>query len=436
MRFLLFLLSSFSVSLLSAQPLLSLQEAIRIGLENNFEIRLARNDAEQARENNTPGMAGFLPSVNLNLGGNMQSNSLSQRFASGLEVDRPGVGSTGLNAGIAVNWLFFDGGKMFLTRKKHRRQLSVAELRLENQLLAFSDSVSAAYYQLILAQLDLNVLEQSKIMVGERLRLAREQQRIGTRPASDALQAQMDLNQLQNRILAQKKQMEIRKGAFNLLLAREPDVDFLPSDSVRLPEAATFDQYKEKIIRKNPMLRAQREGLEIARLGIGEVRSRIFPQIGLNMALNYQRSSSTAGFALYNRSMGPFAGLNLSMPLFNGVPVRQQLRMASREMERNELQLKIAENRLLFQLWKNIKNLETWLESIETEKSTRQLAVEHLRIIQERFRMGTANSLELREAESQLENAQLRFQQYRYQARISGNSLLRLAAELDPSSIK
>ncbi len=436
MRVLFFLLFLTAFRPLFAQPSLHLQDALKLGLEQNFDIRLAKNELELARDGNTIGMAGFLPSASLNLGSTIQSSNLSQKFASGLEVDRRGVGSTGLNGGLSINWLFFDGGKMFITRKKLGRQLTAAEIRLQNQVLSFADSLSAAYYQVVLAGLDLKILQQSKNSVEERLRLAKEQQQIGTRPASDALQARMDLNQLQNRILGKQKNLEVRKGALNLLIGREPDVDFVPLDSVQIPENIPFAQWKGRVLEKNLGLRSQRENLEITRLGIGETRSRLFPQIGLNTALNYQRSSSTAGFALFNRNIGPFAGLSVSLPLYNGVSVKRLLRMANRDLEGKEIQLKLAENRLLFQLWRTVKNLETFLESLETEKSTEKLALENLRIVQERFKMGLVSSLEIREAENQLENCRIRLQQYRYQSRIAGNQLLRLAAELDLDSGK
>lgn len=431
--FALFFISALS---LSAQPELRLRDALKEGLKFNFDIRLAQNEVELAKESNTAGMAGFLPSVNLNLGSNFQSSNLRQKFASGLEVDRPGVGSTGLNGGIAVNWLVFDGGKMFLEKKKLNRQLNAAEIRLQNQILNYADSLSAAYYQVVLAGLDLKILKQSLLNAEERLRVATEQQRIGTRPASDALQARMDLNQLRNRILAQEKQMEIRKGAVNLMTGKEPDVDFTAADTVRIPEKSDFAALKNKVLEKNLSLRVQKENLEISRLSVSETRSRIFPQINLTSALNYQRSSSTAGFALFNRNVGPQAGLSLTMPLFSGVSVNRLVKLANRELTSREIQLKISENRLLFQLWRGVKNLETYLESVDTEKSTEKLARENLRIVQERFKMGLAGSLELREAESQLENTGLRLQQMKFQARIVGNNLLRLSAELDPETLE
>ena len=46
---------------LIAQDTLRIEEAVQKGLEKNFAIRIARNNAEIAGNNNTLGNAGFLP---------------------------------------------------------------------------------------------------------------------------------------------------------------------------------------------------------------------------------------------------------------------------------------------------------------------------------------------------------------------------------------
>lgn len=415
---------------LLAQPKLSLQDALQDGLKFHFEVKIARNELDIARENNTAAMAGFYPSAVLNLNSSFQNSNISQRFASGLEVDRPGVLGNALSGGILVNWLFFDGGRMFIARKRLSRQLTLAELRLQNQLFAYADTVSAAYYQTVLAKLELGVLLQSKKMAEERIRITDEQIRNGTRSRQDFIQGQMDLNQILNRIVAQEKQIQIRKGALNLLTGKEPDLDFEPSDSIRMPDAGSFQEAKKQVLERNMSLRILRENIENQRLIVDETKSRIFPQLGLNLSLNYQRTSSTAGFALYNRNLGPFAGLSFSMPVFNAVPLRKQINLAKKQLDTEELRLKLAENRLTFQLWKVIKTLEIWLESHETESKTVSLAEENFRLAQDRFRMGQATALDLRDAETQLENAKLRKQQYLFQARMTGNQLLRLSSEL------
>ena len=45
------------------QDTLTLSDAVKIGMENNFSIRIARNDVSIADNNNTLGNTGFLPKV-------------------------------------------------------------------------------------------------------------------------------------------------------------------------------------------------------------------------------------------------------------------------------------------------------------------------------------------------------------------------------------
>ena len=165
-------------------------------------------------------------------------NDISQKFASGLEVNRGGVFTRQSNASLAANWLFFDGGKMFITKKKQDSQQSASEIKVQNQIMNFSDSLSAAYYQLVLANLDAKLSQQDIERTEERLKISSEQFRLGTRPKSDLILAQIDLNILKNKLANQKNQIEIRKGAFNQLLGRDPEIDFevKETDEVTKPQ--------------------------------------------------------------------------------------------------------------------------------------------------------------------------------------------------------
>ncbi|HOY97077.1 MAG TPA: TolC family protein [Catalimonadaceae bacterium] len=417
-------------SSISAQSTLSLQEALRIGLENNFDIRIAKNDAEFAKAANTYGTAGFLPTVSATGSRNFQWNDISQKFASGLEVNRPGVATNSTNLGVAANWVFFDGGKMFITKKKQDAQQSAADIRIQNQILNFSDTLSAAYYQLVLSRLDLEVSRQDVNRTAERLKIASEQFRIGTRPKSDQLIAQIDLNTIRNRIQNQQQQIEIRKGAFNQLLGRDPEVGFEVVDTVGTVKGYDFSQLKAKVLGENLQLKYQRQNLEVTKLGIKEIKSRGLPQVSLNTAYNFGRTRSQAGFALYNQSLGPNIGISAAIPIFTGTSVNRLVKLANLDLETRNLQLKLAESRLLSQLWRALKTLDLHLESAEIEKQNIALATENNQIVQGRFRLGQATSLELKDAEFQLSNAQSRLLQAKFNAKIAENQVLRLSAEL------
>jgi len=425
------LLISFLTNSLYAQNILSLKEALKIGLENNFEIRIAKNDAVFAKESNTYGNAGYLPNASLTGITGFQVNDINQKFASGLQVNRNGVLTRQTIAGLAATWLFFDGGKMFITKKKQDTQQSAAEIRVQNQVINFSDSLAAAYFQLVLAKLDGKITNQDIARTEERLKIASEQLRVGTRPKSDLILARIDLNILKNKLANQNHQVEIRKGSFNQLIGRDPEIEFDVAEEVEPTQPQEYSSLKAKVIGQNLQLKFQQKNFEVSILAIKEVKSRALPQISLNTAYNFIQTNNEAGFALFNRSLGPNVGLSATIPLFSGITIKKLVSLANLELETKNLQLKLTENRLLSQLWRALKNLDIQIESMAFEKQNIELATENNEIVKGRFRLGQATSLELKDAENQLSNAQSRMIQAKFNAKIFENQVLRLAGELN-----
>lgn len=420
----------FCAGSLGAQPLLTLKEAIAAALENNPDVKAAKAELDMANESNTYGNAGFLPELNLNTGRAFQQNDIQQRFANGLVVDRPGVGTNQFNAGISLSWTLYDGGQMFVVKKRQNAAVTAADLRWQNLIINLSDSVSSAFYQLVLAGMELRLLEEEEKLVAERLKMASEQLRLGLRSKSDLLLAQIDINQIQNRIRIQQKQTRIRKGNFNLLLGRDAETDFQVEENPGEVNAADFRQLKAKVMGQNMQIRYQKQNLEIARLNVKQLKTRALPQITLNSAFNFAQTRNQAGFALFNRSYGPGIGLTFSMPLFQGTSVARLVKIGNIDLEIRNLQLKSIENRILAQVWRLVQNTEIQLETIETENRTIALAMENAGIIRERFALGQSGSLELKNAEFQLTAAKNRLLQARFQARILEIQLLRYTGEL------
>ncbi|HNM27328.1 MAG TPA: TolC family protein, partial [Saprospiraceae bacterium] len=134
MKKLALLLPAFLLSLgLSAQQpdsvLLLPDEAVRIALANNYDIELARTDADIARLNNTRGNAGMLPNVSLVAGDNATFNAVQvQNLADGRHIEAYGVFSNTVNASVQLEWTLFDGGRMYIAKKR------LAELEALGQL--------------------------------------------------------------------------------------------------------------------------------------------------------------------------------------------------------------------------------------------------------------------------------------------------------------
>ncbi|HPF94486.1 MAG TPA: TolC family protein, partial [Tenuifilaceae bacterium] len=116
----------------NSQDLLTLEEAIRIGLENSFSIRIARNEVDIARNNNTAGNAGLLPRLDVNVNHNNTFQNRQFEFEDDESQTDNGYNTHSLTSGAQLAWTLFDGFAMFIRKEKLDiyQQQSDLQLRL------------------------------------------------------------------------------------------------------------------------------------------------------------------------------------------------------------------------------------------------------------------------------------------------------------------
>ena len=148
MRKLLSLIFLFISFLGGAQRMLSLEEAIATALQNNFDIRLAKNDSMVAALDYSFRNAAFLPRLNANAGGTWNNNAQKQRFNDGTLRELNDIRSNNINLGVQLNWTLFDGMKMFATRDKARELVILGELAIRNQVVNTVAAVITNYYNI------------------------------------------------------------------------------------------------------------------------------------------------------------------------------------------------------------------------------------------------------------------------------------------------
>jgi outer membrane protein TolC len=135
---------------LFSQKILTPEEAVKIALENNYGIKVAANQQEINRINNTAGNAGMLPTAGINASDNYSflTNSLLE-YNSGDKLTRSNGTSNSINAGIDIGWTLFDGGRMFVTRAKLREIEAAGQYRYQDQLFQAIYDVITAYYNVV-----------------------------------------------------------------------------------------------------------------------------------------------------------------------------------------------------------------------------------------------------------------------------------------------
>jgi len=188
------LCSSFFFSLaLNAQKMLTLEEAIATTLQNNYDIRLSKNDSTVAALNYSYRNAIFLPRLNSTLASTWSENNQKQEFTNGTKREG-GVKTNNYTASVALSWTLFDGLKMFATRDKAAEFIKLGELGIKNQVVNSIAAVINNYYAIVRQKQQLKAIEDQMSINEERVKLAQRKLEIGSGAKPDVLQSQVDLN--------------------------------------------------------------------------------------------------------------------------------------------------------------------------------------------------------------------------------------------------
>lgn len=98
---------------ITAQELLTLEQAVTIALENNYAIKIAKNEAKVGQLNNAIGNAGMLPNVSATFTKNNSLLNTTQTQSGGTERTLDGAKNMNMTYGVGLDWTLFDGMRMF-----------------------------------------------------------------------------------------------------------------------------------------------------------------------------------------------------------------------------------------------------------------------------------------------------------------------------------
>lgn len=411
------------------QKLMTLNAAIDAALEQNFDIRISKTELEQAKANNTIGNAGMLPDVSLQGGVNGSINDTRLELASGQIQDRRGATSRGISGAVLLNWTLFDGMQMFINKDRLEELERTGNIALKEQVQNTVAQVINAYASVVRQKQQLVAIDTAMSLAKVRMEIAQRTFEIGTAAKTDYLQAQVDYNASRAAHLTQEANLRQAKDSLLIAIGRDQFNDYDVEDSLHLNKSLTFrDKADWMMVNFSRQLAQQQK--YIAQYDLKLAKAAQLPRLDLTGAYNYNKTISGAGFALFNRAYGPQGGLTLSVPIFNGFNVQRQKKVATQEVFRQDLLIAQLETSLAARYRTAWRAYDNALKGLELEKENITYAQENVMIQQARFRVGVANTLELREAENSYVAALARLSDAAFSVKISETRLLELENNL------
>ena len=134
---------------LQAQELLSLEDAVKIALENNYDIKIAENNSKIDATNNNLANAGMLPSLNANFTNNNSQLDTKQTQGDGTVRELDNAKNMNLSYGIGLDWTIFDGLSMFARKEQLNVLEQQGKTELQTAILTRISDVYTTYFDLV-----------------------------------------------------------------------------------------------------------------------------------------------------------------------------------------------------------------------------------------------------------------------------------------------
>lgn len=415
---------------LFAQKVINVDDAVGIALKNNFDILVARNDADIDKLNNTAGNAGMLPSVSLNGSDSYGITNTHSKQSTGLETSSTNATSNSLGANALLNWTLFDGGKMFVTKNKLAQIEALGELDFRDKVMQTTYDVILAYFNVVKQKQQLASIDKVIAYNQDRVNILQISYNSGASAKNNLLQAKIDLNVSNENAITQQSIIIAAKRDLNQLLCRNLDsIAYDVLDTIPLAYKPDKTELMQKIQANNTTILAFQKQMDIAKSSLDEMKANRLPKVSFNAGYYYNYSTSTVG-TLYNRTYGPQVGGTFTLPLYQGGNLNRLVSTSKIQLKSAEYTLENIKIQVMTVLLNALTDFENQQNLLNIEQENTALVKENLEISLQRLRLGQTTALEVKLAQQSYEDSFTRLINFKYSLKVAETKLKQLMAGL------
>jgi len=387
------------------QPPLTLTEAVTIAMKNSLGLQIAKNNTAIAGIFNDYGIAGGLPLVSAGLTDQEQSTSLKQEYSNTANNKTSNnAASNQLTAALGASILVYNGERVVTAKKRLGLQEDQSKQYLISRGVYIAYNVIIKYYDIVRQQSYAKTLAASIEVSRQKLEIVKAQQSVGVANNADLFQSQVDLNTQVQNLQAQQLIVDQDKTDLLTLLTLNPDSLVVITDTIMVDKSIRLASIVGAIP-ANPDIVAADQQVRINQFIERETGALRYPSLGGNAGYNFSRTKNAAGFSLLNQSYGPYAGITLTVPIFNGGIYRKEQQVAginvnTARLQKDTLSLNYTANAI-----KNWQAYTNNLQQLETARATYDLSQKLLDLVLQRFQLKQATIVDVKNAQQSFEEA-------------------------------
>ena len=405
---------------------LNLTDALAKTLEYNYGIRISKSDVEIASIQNNWGEAGRYPTIGFGASSNNTYNFTDTSW------------TNRLNAGVGLDWTIFDGFRVNFTKEKLESLEELSQGRLGVVVENTIEDVIMAYYDVLLQQENLKVLETVMTLSDDRYTYEKARHELGGAVTFQVLQAQNVY--LNDKALFMTQEVVVRNAIRNLNFLR----GIAPSQMWNFPDPFEADTTEYvlgdltgKMRSNNQTLMNQYTNLQLQKKEIDLRKSALYPSLYVSAGLD--ENVGNVQFIGNTDALSTYGNLRLSWDIYSGGTRKRAIEVARINEEIALVEIEQMEHSLMNELLNLYDFYSIRIALLEVADESLEAAELNMSIADEKFRSGVITSFEYRDIQLIYLNSALRRLQAIYNLIGSRTSLTRLTGgflmEDDPADL-
>lgn len=420
-----------------AQQTITFEEAVRIALDQNTQLRQTANQVHLREIGVQSARAAFLPSFNLSTG---TGTNFGLSFDTNVGELRT-TANTRFNVNAFTSVTLFDGFQSQANLRESRLNVTSADLALERQRQLVVFQVASQFLAYIQASEQITVQEENLTAAQQLLAQIEEFVRVGTRPVSDMYQQQAAVESAELAILQTEQLIQVSEANLLQVLRLDPMGSYefvIPelSDELLAPEEYDLSDLYARAQRQRGDLRSQEVAVDAAEQGLRLARSSMMPQLsfsaGAGTSFNSGIENLTFGGQL-DRNRSQSISLSMSLPIFNRFRTRSQVQRARVAYENARIDVEATQQQIGVEVRQAYFDYLTARKELEVTQRQLVFREQALEAARERYNVGAATLVELTQAQSNFVQASQDAVTARYTIFVRKRLIRYYTGELNPS---
>ena len=390
---------------------LTLDDAVKIALQNNKQIKVAEEKLLSARSNWEMARAG--------------EKLFSSLSASALRIDKkttitmpsfiPGRPPMQITIGELYSYKASLGifhpidvsKKLSLREKAASLSIDQAEIDYQRTKEDVITSTKKAFLQALQAKKSIAIFETTLKAAEEHLRVAKAAYEAGTVPQFDVLRAEVNLANIRQQLLSVQNAYEMAKSALLNTMGIDPTTPIELQEKVKAPEepSLSLDDCVKKALENRKEIAVLKLGIEIAEENLRLTKRENYPDLTLGFSYNWQHP--TTSFSPREFTWNVVLSLSAT-PFDSGLNKAKQKNIES-TIETLKANLSQLEDGIKLEVKNAYTNLENAKAKLDVASKTLEQAREAYRLAEVRYQAGVSTQVELLDTQAALTQAEVNY---------------------------